>query len=296
VSSASGAAPAGQPTSTEFDETIADRPPVSPLASAGSGDELARSLRMNSPGTLVAAAAVMSILTGTAHAQAPPKVVLEVEAGGLWLARNDAQIPNETGTRFSLQELIGAGPSSLVRSELTWNINSRHALRVVYAPVRIERAGTPTESLLFAGEQFAAGAPAEAVYRFSSYRATYRYRFYEGRHWSWRVGATAFVRDARVALAQGALAAEDTDLGFVPLAHLNGEGRLGDRWRVVLDLDIVAAPQGRAIDFGGRLRYALTDHWSVGAGYRTIEGGADVDQVFNFAWLNAAVASLAVTF
>jgi hypothetical protein len=28
----------------------------------------------------------------------------------------------------------------------------------------------------------------------------------------------------------------------------------------------------------------------------TIEGGADVDQVFNFAWLNAAVASLAVRF
>jgi hypothetical protein len=64
----------------------------------------------------------------------------------------------------------------------------------------------------------------------------------------------------------------------------------------LLDLDASAAPQGRAIDFGGRLRYALTDRWSAGVGYRTIEGGADVDRVYNFAWLNAAVASLAVSF
>lgn len=247
--------------------------------------------------SLLFAAVVVSVLAGgTARAQDPPKIVLDLEAGALWLARNDVQIPNETGTRFSLQELIGSGPSALTRAELTWNINPRHALRVVYAPVRVERSGTPAVGLLFAGEQFAAGVPTEAVYKFSSYRATYRYRFYEGETWSWRVGGTAFIRDARVALAQGALAAEDTDVGFVPLAHLNGEARLGERWLVVLDLDVAAAPQGRAIDFGGRLRYALTDRWSLGAGYRTIEGGADVDQVFNFAWLNAAVASLAVTF
>jgi hypothetical protein len=184
----------------------------------------------------------------------------------------------------------------LTRAELGWNVNPRHALRLVYAPVRVERSGTPTVDLLFAGEQFAAGVAAEAVYKFTSYRVSYRYRFYEGDTWSWRVGGTAFIRDARVALAQGGLAAEDTDVGFVPLAHLNGEARLGERWRLVLDLDVTAAPQGRAIDFGGRLRYALTDRWSAGVGYRTIEGGADVDRVFNFAWLNAAVASVAVRF
>lgn len=240
---------------------------------------------------------VISVLVGgTAGAQEPPKVVLDFEAGGVWLARNDVQIPNETGTRFSLQELIGAGPTEVTRVELAWNINPRHGLRVVYAPIRIEGSGTPAMDLLFAGEQFSAGVSTDAVYKFSSYRATYRYRFYQGDTWSWRVGGTAFIRDARVALAQGALAAEDTDVGFVPLAHLNGEARLGERWLLVLDLDVAAAPQGRAIDFGGRLRYALTDRLSLGAGYRTIEGGADVDPVFNFAWLNAAVASLAFSF
>lgn len=55
------------------------------------------------------AAVVISILSGgTAGAQEPPKVLLEIEAGGLWLARNDVQIPNETGTRFSLQVMRGS--------------------------------------------------------------------------------------------------------------------------------------------------------------------------------------------
>jgi hypothetical protein len=136
----------------------------------------------------------------------------------------------------------------------------------------------------------------DATYQFSSYRATYRYRIYQGDTWTWRLGATAFVRDARVALAQDGLEAEDTDVGFVPLAHLGGEARLGPRWTVVLDLDAIAAPQGRAIDFSGRVRYALSDRWAIGGGYRTIEGGADVESVYNFAWLNAAVATVALRF
>ena len=33
------------------------------------------------------------------------------------------------------------------------------------------------------------------------------------------------------------------------------------------------------------------DSWSVTAGYRTVEGGADTDEVYNFAWFNAFVVS-----
>jgi hypothetical protein len=34
----------------------------------------------------------------------------------------------------------------------------------------------------------------------------------------------------------------------------------------------------------------------VAFGYRTIEGGADVDQVYTFAWINAAVVRVGVGF
>ena len=35
---------------------------------------------------------------------------------------------------------------------------------------------------------------------------------------------------------------------------------------------------------------------SLGFGYRTIEGGADNDKVYNFAWLHSVVASIGFRF
>jgi hypothetical protein len=65
---------------------------------------------------------------------------------------------------------------------------------------------------------------------------------------------------------------------------------------VGFDLDGSAAPQGRAIDFAATLEYRPTPRLKVFGGYRTIEGGADVDAVYAFAWLNAVVAGLGVRF
>ena len=36
--------------------------------------------------------------------------------------------------------------------------------------------------------------------------------------------------------------------------------------------------------------------WTVTVGYRTLEGGADVDDVYNFAWFHYAVASAVYRF
>lgn len=36
--------------------------------------------------------------------------------------------------------------------------------------------------------------------------------------------------------------------------------------------------------------------WTVAAGYRTVEGGADVDAVYTFAWLRYAVVSAVYRF
>lgn len=238
--------------------------------------------------------ALLLILRGAVPvwAQELPRVVIEAEGGSVWQSRNDVRIPNEEGTRFSLADLVGSGPSTVGRLHVTWNVSDRHSVRAVYAPLRITGSGVPGQPLLFAGESFGAGLPLDATYEFTSYRATYRFRVSAGETWTWRVGATAFVRDARVALRQGPRAAEDTDVGFVPLGHLDGEARLGERWRLLLDLDAAAAPQGRAIDFSGRLQYALSERWALGGGYRTIEGGADVPRVFTFAWLNAVVGTV----
>lgn len=242
--------------------------------------------------------AVLMLVSGVppdAHAQDLPRVSLTLEGASVWVNRNDVRIPPDTGTEFSIPDLIGIGPTPAVRVEAAVELNRRHGLRFVYAPVRVSGRGLPAAPIVFAGARFAP-IPTEASYQFDSYRATYRYRFYDGPTWQWQVGFTGFVRDARIALAQPGVAAEDTDVGFVPLGHLAGEATLSPRWRVRLEVDGSAAPQGRAFDVFAGVEYRPRPRLALSAGYRTIEGGADVDSVYTFAWLNALVARVGVGF
>ena len=219
-----------------------------------------------------------------------------VEGAAVWVPRNDVRIPPDTGTEFSVTDLIGNEASPATRVELTFDINERHGFRLTYAPLQVNGSGVPATEIVFDDGTFEPGVPTDANYKFSSYRATYRYSFFRGDRWTWRVGATAFVRDARIRLEQPDVSAEYTDLGFVPLAHLDAEVRLSSQWRLVFDADGSAAPQGRAFDVSAKAVWSPTPRLEIGGGYRTIEGGADVDEVYNFAWLQFAVASVAIRF
>jgi hypothetical protein len=232
---------------------------------------------------------------GDAAAQQPPRFGLSVEAAGVWSNRNDVRIPPDTGTAFSLVDLIGSGPTGAARVEATVELTERQGLRFVYAPLTVTGRGRPSMPVAFAGGLFTP-APIDADYEFNSYRVTYRYRVHDGATWRWYVGVTGFVRDARIALSQSGEAAEDTDVGFVPLGYLRGEARVADHWRFFLDVDGSAAPQGRAFDIAAGATYHPAPWWELGVGWRTIEGGADVESVYTFAWLNAAVARLGIRF
>lgn len=85
-------------------------------------------------------------------------------------------------------------------------------------------------------------------------------------------------------------------IGSRLLRELEAEARLAERWSVGLALDGSAAPQGRAIDFAAPLEYRPAPRWTVFGGYRTIEGGADVDAVHTYAWRNVVVAGIGVRF
>jgi hypothetical protein len=229
-------------------------------------------------------------------AQDRERFAVELEGGPVWQTRNDVRIPNETGTEFSLVDAIGEGPYGVFRVELAFDVNQKHGFRVVIAPLNIEDQGVLGETVFFAGTTFDPDTATDANYKFSSYRFTYRYRFYQGPTWRWKVGFTGFIRDARIALRQDDAFAEDTDIGFVPLAHLRGEARLSDRWRFLFDFEGLGASQGRAFDIAAKLGYSLSERWELAFGYRTIEGGADVEEVYNFAWLHFAVGSIRIRF
>jgi hypothetical protein len=243
---------------------------------------------------LVIACCVSSSLLA---ADVDPRFELELEAGPVWQTSNDVQIPNdENGTRFSLADLVGSGPWPAGRLYLTWNVSERHGVRLLLAPLSYTESGTFDMPVDFAGASYVPGLPTEATYQFNSWRLTYRYRVKNGERWRWWIGFTAKVRDAKIALRQGSTASEDTDTGFVPLFHLRGERRFAERWRFILDLDALAGGPGRAEDLALKLGRDIGERWSVAFGYRTLEGGADVDEVYNFAWFNSMVVSGAYRF
>jgi hypothetical protein len=232
----------------------------------------------------------------TAGPASPPSAEIELEAGAAWQTRNDVAVPGDTGTRFALDDVTGSGPFAFARLNAAWNLAGRHGLRFVIAPLSFDGTGTLPYPVDFAGSTFEAGVPTDARYRFDSYRATYRYRVHDGGGWRWWIGGTLKVRDAAISLGQAGISAEKTNFGVVPLFHAAGEGEVGAHWRFVLDFDGLAAPQGRAFDIALKMVRDFESGWSVGAGYRTLEGGADNDEVYSFAWLHYALVSASYRF
>jgi len=217
---------------------------------------------------------------------------LELELGPAWQSKNTVQIPNDpSGTRFSLKDLVGTGPWAAGRLYFTWNIKPKHSLRLMVGPLSYTETGIFDEQVNFAGESYQPGLPVEATYKFNSWRLGYRWKFKDGERWTLWAGFTANVRDARIALAQGETSSEDTDVGFVPLLSFAANYRFADQWYAHFDFEGLAGGPGRAIDTALKVVYEINDSWAVSAGYRMLEGGADVEEVYNFAWFQYAVVS-----
>ena len=226
-----------------------------------------------------------------------PGLLLELEGAGVWQSRSDVQIPNDAaGTRLSLLDVVGKGAWPAARLYASWCINERHGLRVLLAPLTVTGTAELDAPVSFAGGSFVTGMPTKATYKFNSWRLSYRYRLRAGERWRWWIGLTAKIRDAKVRLSQGSKAAEKTDVGFVPLLHIAGTRRISSHWTFELEVDALAGGPGRAEDASLKLRHRFGDRWSVAGGYRTVEGGADVDEVYSFAWLHYAVVSARLAF
>lgn len=219
--------------------------------------------------------------------------MFQLEAGPAWQSYNDVEIPNDdSATRFSVYDLAGAGPWPAGRLYVTLNLTDRHGLRLVLAPFSLTETGIPADAVIFAGQTYAAGQHVEATYTFNSYRLSYRHRFHSGETTTAWIGFTGKIRDAAIRIEQNGTTSEKTDLGFVPLLHLAADWRFAPRWRLSFDLDALAGGPGRAEDAALKVGYDLDDHWTLQTGYRTVEGGADVEAVYTFAWLHYATISV----
>ena len=64
----------------------------------------------------------------------------------------------------------------------------------------------------------------------------------------------------------------------------------------LLDVDAIAGGPGRAEDASLKLARDVGERVQAAVGYRLVEGAADVDAVYTFAWLHYAVGAVRVAF
>lgn len=223
---------------------------------------------------------------------------LDFENGYVWAGYNDVQIPKSTGTRFSLKDDFAIEGGYYFRVRLDFKLHPRHTLSVLYAPLSVKASGPTPSPIMFNGTEFPAGVQARGIYRFNSYRLTYRYELVQNETWKVGVGFTAKIRDAGITLETDSLKSEKTNVGFVPLLHFRVEWTLSPKFLFHLEGDALAAPggQGRAEDIALTLQYRLSPKMILKAGYRFVEGGADVEEVYNFAFISYAAAGLIIEF
>ncbi len=232
----------------------------------------------------------MAVLgTFFAVAEARAETYLSVEGSLTWQSRNDQRIPGKGGTNFSLSQL-NSGPFANYRVYLGHLFGPHHEIRALYAPLSIQVNGKLGTDVQFMDATFASGTDTIGFYKFNSYRLTYTYHFDPVSDWYFSLGFSAKIRDAEVRLTQGPLIKSKTNVGFVPLINFRVKKSLGNDWLFKLDFDGLAAPQGRAFDVGVFVEHPLPlAGCSAYMGYRTIEGGANVTEVYNFAWFHSAV-------
>jgi hypothetical protein len=236
---------------------------------------------------------LVALLTILATPLAAGDLRASLEGGAAWQTRNDFRIPGSGGTLVELAE-YEQGPIAAVRGALYWDMTSRQSLRLLAAPLRLETTFTPESPVAFQDLVFPAGRPTNATYVFNSYRLTWYWRFPPGKKWSFRVGATLKVRDAQIALDGDPGRSAKDDLGVVPLLYAYARYQATDRFALELEADALAAPQGRAEDVSLKGVVRLSDRVEADFGYRLLEGGADNDAVYTFAFFHYAVVGIRI--
>lgn len=254
---------------------------------------------MNRSPARPASALLVSVVLVLALAGAAPAAAeafrLELEGGAAWQLRNDFAVPGDTGTRISLDEAT-TGPFAAFRGTLWADVSRRTSLRLLAAPLRTTASLTPAAPVEFNGTTFPGGQPLDVTYVFNSYRLSWVYRFGSSGPVSFRAGLTAKVRDAKIQLTGSGLDSTKSNVGVVPLLYGGVKWRMTDALALDLDFDAAAASQGRAEDVALRLEAKVSPTVDLFVGARTLEGGADNDEVYSFAWLAYAVGGVSIRF
>jgi hypothetical protein len=227
---------------------------------------------------------------------AASQAFLDVEGGPAFTGYNDVRIPSDSGTRLSLADDLSSDPALALRLRFGYTFAGRHTATVLIAPLTVRGSGTLDEDVSYQGKTFAEGSRVDSVYRFDSYRLTYRYSFIKTDRLVLASGITGKIRSADIALMGDAGYAHRDDLGLVPLINLWVQWKFAEPFSVLLDVDALWSPFGRAEDALLALQYHLNPNVALRLGYRVLEGGSDGGgDVYTFALFNYLMAGIAIS-
>lgn len=209
---------------------------------------------------------------------------------------NDVRIPSKGGTLIDIGNDLDTETTFAYRLRINYVIVDRHVISALAAPLTINSSGTLKRPIVYTDVRFAAGTELNAKYKFNSYRLTYRYLIVNSPKLVLGAGVTAKIRDANIILSSPGMRGSFPDLGFVPLINIYFEWAPVQRLYILLEGDALATSQGRAEDFFAGIKADISRLVAVKAGYRLLEGGADVTDNYNFSFINYAAAGIVISF
>lgn len=220
----------------------------------------------------------------------------DVESGMVFNGYNDVRIPGVGGDDFSLKDDLPLDNTPYFRVRAGYILNDRHYVGILVAPLRLEGSGMFDRDIIFNGAEFPAGSIVESEYRFDSYRVTYRYNLLRYPDFVFGLGATVKLRDAVITLSGDRTNSSKLNTGLVPLINFALNWDFINGFSLIFEGDALAAPQGRAEDVFLGMGYRINPNMTLKGGYRVLEGGADVDEVYTFAMLHYAALGVLIEF
>lgn len=242
-------------------------------------------------GAVIILTALLSLACSSAYA----RLGFEIGTGAVFTGYNDIRVPNISGTDISLSDELETDPDYFVRVKLTYSKRG-HNIELFASPLRLEAAGSVNRQMKFAEEKFSANVPLTAVYRFDSYRLTYRYDLINTRRLQAGIGFTAGIRDGSISFQGAGKESEKKDTDFEPLINFRAKLVLSRKLNLLVEGDILAISQGITEDVLFAIQYKLDDKISLKLGYRLFKTGTDVDEIHSSSLLNYVVIGPILTF
>ena len=168
-------------------------------------------------------------------------------------------------------------------------------MKVLYAPLEINQSGKFSKDITYEGEVFSKSNTTNVLYKFNSYRLTYRYQWMDGSILKTYIGFTGKLGTQKLEV--------ESNRSFEILfkcrlcsPHLFKSRlesfKLAD---FILEMDALGASQA-AIEGAFKTRLTMSNSLGASLGHRVLEGGADNDKLYTWSLISFTFCILGLDF